>query len=443
MHRRLLASLASLIVMIGTAQVVMGSPARAATAGGHTLAALTVRSGPGDVNSSVGSLGSGVTVTLRCHVVGARVSGPYGAEDIWDELDSGGFVPDALIYTGSNTAVVGDCPSAQFGVGNYPVAWTGGGGTVARSGPSSSAPTVGGSLADGFIVSVACETTGDAVTDSSNFTSDLWDRLTGGGYVANVFLDTQVNGPTPGLSQCADASGGGGSGSNPAPNPGSAQPTPTHGGSTPNSTRTTTTRPISDPCIARYGAGAVQSTHSIFGGQETDYDRTASEYQVCEGYGVGGSTSAELSVEAKCTVLAVMVTIDSRTGAETKEKTQAVCDALGVAVPLAKADWAGAAKGAVCSFLEAVVPEAAGIVVAGAASETGPGAAAVGVNTFKALRVAIPILCSGLLQAIGSEFGSYLEAHHETQIAQQIADDDKCLRSRTVFGLIVWSAASC
>jgi hypothetical protein len=70
-------------------------------------------------------MATGSTVSFGCFVAGQRVSGPYGTEDVWDALDGGGHIPDALIFTGSNSPVVRACSSNQFGTGVYPVAWTG------------------------------------------------------------------------------------------------------------------------------------------------------------------------------------------------------------------------------------------------------------------------------------------------------------------------------
>lgn len=74
---------------------------------------LNVRSGPGTTYSKIGSLPSGTVVTFNCYENGTAVTGPYGTEGIWDQLNSGGFVSDAWIYTGQNGAVVPLCgPSA-------------------------------------------------------------------------------------------------------------------------------------------------------------------------------------------------------------------------------------------------------------------------------------------------------------------------------------------
>jgi hypothetical protein len=48
-------------------------------------------------------------VSFGCYETGTTVAGPYGSENIWDRLNSGGFVSDAWIYTGNNNAVVPQC----------------------------------------------------------------------------------------------------------------------------------------------------------------------------------------------------------------------------------------------------------------------------------------------------------------------------------------------
>jgi Putative amidase domain len=73
---------------------------------------LYVRSGPGTSYSVVGSLAPGSAVSFTCYEQGTAVTGPYGTETIWDQLNSGGFVSDAWIYTGSNNATVPECSNA-------------------------------------------------------------------------------------------------------------------------------------------------------------------------------------------------------------------------------------------------------------------------------------------------------------------------------------------
>lgn len=87
----------------------------------------------------------------------------------------------------------------------YEVAWTGIG-IYPRSAPSMDADHVGVALSDGASVSITCETTGDSVT-SDITTSDIWEKLDDGTYVPNAFVDTGVDGFTPGVPSCdADTS---------------------------------------------------------------------------------------------------------------------------------------------------------------------------------------------------------------------------------------------
>ncbi len=199
-------------ILICSIQIVDAPTAFAAT--GTTSTSVNVMSGPGYSNAQLGTIAANTTVTFSCFVAGEPVSGNWGTEDIWDALDSGGYVPDALVYTGSNGAIVPACPSDQFGVGTYPVAWTGGSGVQPVDGTSTSASPVGGILPDGQLVNVTCETSGQTVTDSDGFTDSLWDQLSSGGYVPNVYIDTELNAPTPGLSACPQPSGGNGGGGN-------------------------------------------------------------------------------------------------------------------------------------------------------------------------------------------------------------------------------------
>ena len=70
---------------------------------------LHVRSGPGTSYNEIGALTRGTVVSFSCYATGTAVTGPYGTETAWDRLDSGGYVSDAWIYTGSNNAVVPQC----------------------------------------------------------------------------------------------------------------------------------------------------------------------------------------------------------------------------------------------------------------------------------------------------------------------------------------------
>lgn len=79
---------------------------------------------------------------------------------------------------------------AFTGIGIYP-----------RSAPSMNAGKVGAALPDGAWVSVACETTGDSVTSGAG-TSDIWEKLSDGTFVPNVFVETGASSWSPGVNRC-------------------------------------------------------------------------------------------------------------------------------------------------------------------------------------------------------------------------------------------------
>lgn len=75
---------------------------------------IPIYNGPGSNYSYVGPINPGQQLEIRCYGTGTTVSGPYGSENIWDLITptyftSSAWVPDALVYTGSNSAVVPHC----------------------------------------------------------------------------------------------------------------------------------------------------------------------------------------------------------------------------------------------------------------------------------------------------------------------------------------------
>ncbi|WP_395572955.1 SH3 domain-containing protein [Streptomyces sp. BK79] len=70
---------------------------------------VNVRSGPGTQYSVVRVLPEGAKVLINCQTPGTRVSGPYGTTNIWDSIDSGEYVSDAYIRTGSDGYVRPRC----------------------------------------------------------------------------------------------------------------------------------------------------------------------------------------------------------------------------------------------------------------------------------------------------------------------------------------------
>ncbi len=433
------------------------APARFAAAhlmlaSGKTLAALTVRSGPGNSNGSVGGLGNGATVSIHCFVAGEKVSGPYGTEDIWDALDSGGFIPDALLFTGSNGAVVPACPSAQFGTGQYPLAWTGGGGYAPRSGPHTGDSVVGGTLPDGLVVGVACEVYGDSVTDSAGFTLAIWDRLNSGGYIPNAYLDTQVNGRTPGLPSCADnpppiivppvvptnpAPGKTSSPSIPKP------PVTTAPATSPTSKKQQTT---ADPCVAAFGA-ISSSTRSVFGGTERKYDRNSSLSAVCEGFGAPDPQHYDRP-DVKCAILGTMAAVTDKVKVgkvaigKAAEVVATICTAVDIQQSLKHHEWLDAWGESGCAVVSAWAGAAGGTAVGALLAETGPAAVLIGTAAAGALAEGLDVACGWALQN-ALKIGQNLEGKHEFHVAEDVAIRGKCLRLRSILGMTSWDAIDC
>ncbi|KOU55576.1 peptidase [Streptomyces sp. MMG1533] len=70
---------------------------------------LNVRSGPGTTYSIVRVLPVGANVPIWCQTPGQTVTGPYGTSNIWDNIDSGEYVSDAYVNTGSDGYVASRC----------------------------------------------------------------------------------------------------------------------------------------------------------------------------------------------------------------------------------------------------------------------------------------------------------------------------------------------
>lgn len=72
---------------------------------------LNVRSAPSANSQKVGSVGNRSRIVIVCYIRGEDFSGgPYRlTTNIWNRLDKGGFVTDAMLDTGSNEPVVPRC----------------------------------------------------------------------------------------------------------------------------------------------------------------------------------------------------------------------------------------------------------------------------------------------------------------------------------------------
>jgi surface antigen len=104
----------SFAVVSGVAPLLVAPEAAAAprTVTVNTGSAdLTVRSAPSAKSREIGSLRNKSRVVIVCYVRGEMFSGgPYRmTTNIWNRLDTGGFVTDAMLDTGSDDPVVPQC----------------------------------------------------------------------------------------------------------------------------------------------------------------------------------------------------------------------------------------------------------------------------------------------------------------------------------------------
>jgi uncharacterized protein YraI len=192
--RKLYAALGS-CALAAVALTVIVAPAADAAPGAVVIGGASVRSGPGTSFGVIRSLEAGTAVSFSCYATGTAVKGPYGTETTWDRLDSGGFVPDALIYTGTNNPTAPKCSTLR-GTGEVLTSST----LPVRSGVNTASETLS-TLAAGAIISFKCYTTGSAVSGHYG-TETAWDRLSSGGFVPDADIYTGSNTPT--VPQCSE-----------------------------------------------------------------------------------------------------------------------------------------------------------------------------------------------------------------------------------------------
>ena len=86
--------------------------------------AVNARSGPSTGYGATGSLANGTAVTIQCTARGEWITGQYGDTNLWDNIGSGRYVSDALVFTGTNNPVAGDCGvSSGSGVDPFAYPW--------------------------------------------------------------------------------------------------------------------------------------------------------------------------------------------------------------------------------------------------------------------------------------------------------------------------------
>lgn len=90
-------------------------------------------------------------------------------------------------------------PAASADV-QYPIAWTKIG-IRPRTAPSMDASPAGPALADGTMVTFVCEQQGQAVFNGDKHI-DVWAKISTGGWLPTAFINTKVDGWTPGVPKC-------------------------------------------------------------------------------------------------------------------------------------------------------------------------------------------------------------------------------------------------
>jgi hypothetical protein len=70
---------------------------------------LTIHADASTTSASVGTVDNAAQVTISCQKNGDSVTGTYGTSTLWDKIGAG-FVPDALVSTGSDGQVAPTCP---------------------------------------------------------------------------------------------------------------------------------------------------------------------------------------------------------------------------------------------------------------------------------------------------------------------------------------------
>jgi uncharacterized protein YraI len=73
---------------------------------------LNLRKGPNGSTALIGCIPHNTVVDIQCTAQGNAVTGPYGTETIWDRTTYNGtigYIADAWVYTGTNSAVAPAC----------------------------------------------------------------------------------------------------------------------------------------------------------------------------------------------------------------------------------------------------------------------------------------------------------------------------------------------
>jgi uncharacterized protein YraI len=164
----------SAILLLAAGAVAASATAASADPLVYTLVQTPETYGP-SLSSQGGALPAGASFDISCYVTGQTVSGPDGSENIWDLTDSSpydysvGFVPDADVYTGSNSPVVPRCSNLALGtiIGKNPVS------ILNNPGNGNTYDT----LHVGEQIELRCYTTSNTWISGPYGSENIWDQL--------------------------------------------------------------------------------------------------------------------------------------------------------------------------------------------------------------------------------------------------------------------------
>ena len=196
-------------------------------------------------------------------------------------------------------------------------------------------------------------------------------------------------------------------------------------------------------CNARYPSGRSATT-TVSGGHQTVYDRQASLEHVCAGF--GAPEDLQLTAGMSCALIAAAATYG---GPAVDAGSDKLCDTTAIVSGYRSGGWEGAsssvAEEKACGYFSDVFAGGAGLVAAGATSESGPGAAAVGIGTYHALAAFLKVACGGILGGGATSLGKKFEADNETHVALDVIRNGKCilLSQKTGISGTSWHATDC
>lgn len=107
----------------------------------------------------------------------------------------GGIGACAIFFMASPTSPASAAPDGPH---QYPIAFTGEyGGVYPRENADLTSEKIGEVLAEGNIVSIACECDGQEVSNSLGTSSQVWEKLDNGTSIPNAFVNSRVFEPNP------------------------------------------------------------------------------------------------------------------------------------------------------------------------------------------------------------------------------------------------------